>query len=635
MNSVVYAGTVVVAALLLAATGFVGTPAGSQQIEPVAFEETLETGLTGVDVRQADAADHAIPRAEVFYAQYEYVVGYYGMEALATALSEERRTEQFGQPLAVFVTDFSAAAPTLTDTGLITLRNSIRLRWIRASDAWYVVDSRARTPGGPAAVPFGNRTAATAFATQYNGSVVDWETLQTGLAARDNAPSRQSAPIERRQAWADDSVEQARQLRSRPVSVTVGEDVATLEAAIERAPPNTTVRIPPGRYETNLTVTKPLTLRGAGSDTVLTGNDNGSVLTARGESIGITSLRITGVGDVGVRQRSGDNDSAWDRKIRLVYGYGDAAIRFADAPHSLVENVTIQTPANGIVALNSPGTVVRNVTIDGSETWEDGFMSVLAMYSRMVVEDSTFHGGRDAVYTHYADGIVVRENEMTGMRYGLHEMYTSNALAVNNTMRRTDAGIIVMTRPTGNVQASNDVRESGIGIATSGTSSFTIENTLVDNRYGLSLGTSRSVYRHNTVVENDMGLRSSTMLPTNSVFENDVLANDQSVGVELGTLNIWAADGRGNYWGSVPGTDRDGDGVVDRIYRPANTVDRSARHSAGSHAIAHAPSLDAVRQFQRSLPGLRQSTVVDPAPLVSPARPDRLAQLNVTAEAQP
>jgi nitrous oxidase accessory protein NosD len=220
------------------------------------------------------------------------------------------------------------------------------------------------------------------------------------------------------------------------------------------------------------------------------------------------------------------------------------------------------------------------------------------------------------------------------MRYGFHEMYTSDALAANNTMRETDAGVIVMTRPSGNVQVGNDVRNSDIGILGVGSASYTVGNTLVDNHIGLSIGTARSVYRENTVAGNDVGIRSSTLLPTNDVFDNDVVDNDRAVSTELGTLSLWSVDGRGNYWGAVPGVDRDGDGVVDRVYRPANAVDRSAHTSPGGYALAHAPTLDALRQFQRSVPGLRKSTILDPNPLAAPVHSDRLRALNTT-EARP
>ncbi|WP_340099854.1 NosD domain-containing protein [Salinibaculum salinum] len=629
MKTVTYAGVAVVLALLLAASGFATSPAGGEQLSPVPFDETLTTGLTGVDVQQAQAAGYVVPKGQVFYSQYQYVVGYYGMEALVSGVTGSRHTEQFGQPLGVFVTDLSGTDPQLTDEGYVTLSNSVERGWARADESWFVVDTAARTPAGPTTVPFGDRDAAREFAREHDGEVVDWDGLKSRLAGR-TGESDLEPPTAERQQWANETVETAQQTRDRPTSVVVGEDAPTLAAAVEQAPANTTIELPPGRYDTNLTISKPVTLRGAGNETVLDGGDNGTVVTIRSPRVGITDLRFTGVGESNAGDMQPDNGSEWDERIRLAYGYGDAAIRMGDAHHSLVENVTIDTPSNGVVALNSTGAVVHDTEVYGAEEWQDGFMSVLPMYSRMVVEDSYFDGGRDAVYTHYADGTVVRNNEMENLRYGLHEMYTSNILAFNNTMRNTNAGIILMTRPTGNVQVGNDVRDSEIGILTVGAASYTNDNVLVNNDIGLSIGTSRSVYRANTVVDNNVGIRSSTMLPTNDVFENDVVANGQPVSASLGTLNSWAVDGRGNYWGPVPGFDRDGDGVGDRTYRPTDTVDRTAQYSAGSYTLAHAPTIQTLRQFQQSVPGLRGSTIVDPAPLTDPVNRERLETLNVT-----
>lgn len=631
MRPVTYAGGAVLLGLLVAASGFAVTPSGGDQFSPVPFDETLKTGMTGVDVQQAQASGYALPRGQIFYAQYQYVVGYYGMEGVVRSVTDRRHTDQFGQPLAVFVTDFAGTGPTLTDERYLTLSNSAARGWTRASDAYFVVDSRARTPAGPTTVPFGDRAAARNFADEHGGDVVDWETLKTRLSERGEAREL-APPTAERHEWADGAVERAKGARDRPVSVVVGEDVSTLAAAVEQAPANTTVELPPGRYDANLTVSKPITLRGAGDETVLDGGGSGTVLMATAPEVGIRSLRITGVGDVELADPSTDNGSEWDRRIRLVYGGGDAAIRLADAHHALVENVTVETSANGIVALNSTGAVVRNVSVYGSDTWEEGSMSTLAMYSRMVVEDSFFDGGRDGVYTHYSDGTVVRDNHFQNLRYGLHEMYTSNLLAANNTANGTNVGIILMTRPVGNVQVDNEIRDSDVGIVTVGAASYTNDNVVVDNDIGISIGTSRSVYRGNTVASNGVGFRSATLLPTNDVFENDVVGNDRPVDTQLGTLNAWAVDGRGNYWGDIPGVDRDGDGIVDRTYRPTNVVDTSAGHSAGSYTLAHAPTLGAIREFQRSVPGLRESTVVDPAPLARPARPGRLEQLNLSTE---
>jgi len=653
MRAVTYAGVAVLLAVLLAASGLALDPADGGELSPVPFDQTLATGLTGVDVERAEAAGHVVPRGQVFYSQYEYVVGFYGTDSLVTGASGSHHTAQFGRPLAAFVTDLSGTDPRLTDEGYVTLPDGRSPGWTRARQAWFVVGTPARTPAGSATLPFGDRSTARAFADEHGGTVLDWAEL-TARHGDDGSSGDPEPPTAERHRWADETVDRARALGDRPVStvvgtdrqavaaaadrlgrsqsaatVVVGEDVPTLAAAVDRARANTTVELLPGRYDANLTVEKPVTIRGAGVGTVLDGGGNGSVVAVRSPEVALADLRIVGVGaSNGGTPESGDG-SAWDRRIRLTYGYGDAAVRLRSSPRSLVENVSIDTPSNGIVALDSDDTVVRSVEVNGT-AGREGFMSVLPMYSRTVVEDSRFDGGRDAVYTHYADGTVVRDNRIENVRYGFHDMHTSEALVANNTIRATNTGVFVMTRPTANLLTGNDVRNSTVGISVAGSASYVTDNVLANNEVGLSVGTTRSVYRHNTVVDNDVGVRSTTLLPTNDVFRNDIVANDRPVSPGLATLEAWAVDGRGNYWGVIPGTDRDGDGVVDRRYRPTDVVDRSARNSRAAYALSRSPISQALGRFRGSVPGLRGPSIVDPDPLADPVRPERLAANNVT-----
>ncbi len=627
-----WVGLGLVIILLLAGTGFLVTPDADRSFSPVTFEDTLTTGMTGVDVRQAESRGWSVPRAQAFYAQYEYVVGYYGMEALV----EEAGTGgggTYGRPLAVFVTDYSGTSPELTAAGYVTLGNNIERGWVRASEAHFVVDSGARTPAGSAVLAFADRADAAGFADRYGGAVVDWGAVERRTGTTRPRGAVLGERVDQQQAWANRTVATTRALRDRPVSVVVGEgNTPTLEAALEQAEPNETIRLPPGTYNGSVTVTKPVTLAGAGNATVIDGGGTGSVLTVRSPRVAVTDLRVTGVGDrdLGNASAGADDDgSDWDRRVRLVYGEGDAGIRMADAHGSLVDTVTVDTPANGIVLLNSSTAAVTNVTVRGTDDWGDGFMSVLAMYSRVVVQDSSFRGGRDGVYTHYADGLVIRDNTMRGMRYGVHEMYTSDTLVANNTARETEVGVILMTRPRGNLVVDNDVRDSGRGVSVSGSTSLVAQNVLADNGLGLSVGADRSLVTHNTVVRNDAGVRDGTLLPTNDIAENDILANGRAVEVAPGSRDTWAVDGRGNYWGAIPGRDRTADGVLDRPYRPTDAVDAAAGRSAGAATVAHSPAVAAMRGFQRAVPGLRAEGAIDPAPLARPVRPEVLARLGV------
>ncbi|WP_255152015.1 NosD domain-containing protein [Halorarius halobius] len=619
------------AALLLALTGsamLVG--AGTGGYEPVPFRDTITTGLTDTAVQQVRDTNASIPRAEVFYAQYRYVVGYHGVTELTASLADPATERQLGRPLAVYVSDYTGTGVHLQADGTLAVASAPGSDpgWVRAPDAVYVVDSRARTPAGAAVVPFADPGTARAFADEYGGEVVDWATVRDRTRSAERLTEASfRADVRTRTAWADERVAAARPLLDRPVSVTVGEDAPTLAAAIAAAPPNTTVRLPPGTYAGPVTVDKPLTLRGAGNDTHVVGPGNGTVVRATTGRVAVADLAVSGVGPVGSPDPANvsANASDWDYRVQIGYGYGDAGVALVDAPDSYVRDVYVRTPADGVLARDADGSVVENLTVRGSDEWTDGFMGVMAMRSRLVVQDSTFVGGRDGVYTHLADGIVVRDSHMSSQRFGVHLMYTNDALLANNTARDDSIGLVVMTRVEGNALVGNDVRESGYGISVDGAESFVADNVVVNNREGIGSASVRSRYTGNLVADNEVGMGAGSLLPTNYVVGNDFVDNDRHAAARLGPLRVWTHEGRGNYWANAPGLDRNGDGVLDRSFRATGAVDGRVDRAAGARTLAHSPALAGVRVVRAVVPGLGETGVVDTAPLARPVDPERVA----------
>ncbi|SFK66303.1 Nitrous oxidase accessory protein NosD, contains tandem CASH domains [Halogranum rubrum] len=622
--------------LLVSMFSFVLTPVGGKELRPVPFEDTVDAGGTSVDIQRSLQEGFIIPQAEVFYSNYRYVVGYYGVRMAAAELADPGTERQFGTPLAVYVSDFSTVTPTLTDEGFIIPESGRAVGWVAADRAMYVIDSEAHIPSGPAVMPFSDRTDAEQFAETYGGDVVGWKTLQ----------SRVDTPLEHRlarfdemtasyQTWANQTVASSRGLLERPRSFTVGEDAPNVSAAIAAAPPNTTVYVPPGQYETTeLVVTKPLTIVGAGNETVIRGDGTGSVVHVRADNVAIHNLRVAGVGDIGSRSPERANQSVnWDTNIQLAYGYGDAAVVLDGSNNSVVSNVHIKTASSGIIVRESNRSVIDNVTVDGAPTPNEGFMGAILIDGRSIVQDSTFRDGRDGIYTHRADGSVIRYNRMEGGRYGVHEMYTSRTLVTRNDARDTQTGIIVMGRPTENIVIHNAVRDSVIGIVSAGGNSLYANNTIVHNRDGLRVTGDQNIFMDNVIVSNDVGIKTNEILPANWVLRNDVVGNAKSVDSQLGPLRTWTYRGIGNYWGPLPLPDRDDDGVYDRAYEPTGTVDSRLGTTSGGTTLAQSPAAATLRRVRDVVSGLRQSGVIDTAPRTVPFHPQRLADLNMNATA--
>ncbi|WP_267639860.1 NosD domain-containing protein [Haloarchaeobius amylolyticus] len=623
-----YVLAVLAGVLLVSSTVFVVDVSPSEGAAVVDFDDTITmSDMTEAELRTARDRGLSVPQAEVFYSRYRYVVGHQGIASLVTELDRDGRERQFGTPLSIYVTDYSPAELTLTEEGYVRVERGVT-RWVAVEEAHFVVNSSARRPGGAAILPFSQADDARAVADDYGGRVVDWETLrQHDFGASRLSMAAAEERIATRTAWADAAAADARQLTDRPVSVVVGQDAPTLDAAIAQAPPNTTIQVPAGEFtDVNLTVRKPVTIAGAGAnETWLVGTGNGSVLRVFDHRVAVTGLSIRGIGEAQAAPNVSVDTDRWDAQVLRAYGYAASGIEFDHAPGSYVADVYIDTPTNGVTVRYSDGTVIERVRVDGESPWREGFMSTITVHSRMLVQDSTFVGGRDGVYMHRGDGTVVRDNHFQNLRFGVHEMYSSGTLVANNTATETNIGIVVMTAPEDNVVASNHVTNSTTGLDVAGRASYVVENTVVGNDRGLDVGSYRSYFARNVVVGNDIGITASTLIPTNTVVDNDVVANDRYVLASLGPVRVWTDAGAGNYWAGAPGVDRDGDGFIDRAFHPTGPVDRHAADSPDVHVLANSPAVDLLRSQQGSVPGLRASGVVDEAPRASPVRPDAVA----------
>ncbi|WIV67247.1 NosD domain-containing protein [Natrialbaceae archaeon AArc-T1-2] len=611
--------------VVLGAAGLFVVDAESSPPEPAHFDDTVTMGLSIEDEHELEhERDVELPRVQVFYSQYRYVVGYHGVERFAAELDRDGHEERFGYPLAVYVSDYSATELTVTEEGYPEVQDGWT-RWTDATAAYYVVDSEAQSPAGETAIPFSESDSAVAFAEEHDGVVVTWEEVIEQSFEIDDAGTVRER-VESQHDDANETVADTRPLLERPESVVVGEDAETIQEAIDRAPAETTVVVPEGTYEETVEINRSMTLRGEG-DATIRGDGNSSVIRVEADRAAVTGLELTGVGDT--HQPSpdevGTDEEAWDEDIELAYGYGDAGVKFVDSTGALVEDVTVETPANGVLLRDSPDTVVRNVSVSGTDSWRDGFMGVMTMRSAAVIEESTFEAGRDGVYSHRSNGLVIRDNVMTDGRFGVHYMHTSDSLVADNEVRdQAFAGIIVMTGPERNAIVGNDVRESTDGIRMGGSDSYVADNVVVDNDLGFTTGASTSIYEGNVAAGNEIGVHASSVLPSNHVMDNAFIANDRPATASSGPLVIWAEDGSGNYWDGAIG-EVDGD-VLDRSYSPTDPVDRRLHYADGSPTIAQSPALDAIRGLEGTVSGLRAGSIVDPAPLCDPPHPDRVPE---------
>ena len=637
---------VVIAAYVVAGIfGLFALDVEGTEPEPVEFDDTVTVGLTlEEEFALGDAhGEIELPRAQVFYSQYPLVVGYYGVERFIEEQRRDGHDQQFGHPMTVYVTTYDEGPITLTQENYPTLYGD--LQWHPAEEVSFVVGSEAENPSGETLVPFADPDNADHYLDMYGGELKSWEEILEMSFDVDDADAVRERTDEQ-QADADRLVANTTSLLDREEAYVVGEDGDTVQETVDNAPAGVTVYLPEDRYQETVEIANPLTLAGE-QGTELVGDGNGTVLEIQADDVAVTGLSIEGVGDTTPgaaatddhvagghdHDHGDDDDAAWDDAIEDDYASGDAGIAVDNSTGVLIQDVSIHTPASGVMLRDSPHAVVRNVSVDGNPEYLDAHMGLVAMRSPGVVENSTFRQGLDGVYSHRSDEIVVRNNRMEQNRMGIHLMHTSQALLANNTIRdQQSTGIYVMTGPEGNGIVDNDLRGSLTGLDVGGTDTYVADNAIAENNIGIRIDATSSVLERNLVLDNGIGITTRALLPTNRVFENDFVGNVDHVGATTGPERIWTHEERGNYWeGAVGMTDGE---VLDREYRPTDDIDANLHAVDGTPTLAQSPGLDALAGVEEAVSGMRDGEIIDTAPRCGPVHEEYL-QANGWTELEP
>ncbi|WP_254863009.1 NosD domain-containing protein [Halovivax gelatinilyticus] len=604
---------------------------GSTEPEPVEFDDTVTVGLTlESQFALLDRPEVSLPRVQTFYSQYEYVVGYYGVDTYLANQGQPGHQQRFGYTRASYVTDYADTSVELSTEGYPIVERDPD--WIPAESAWYVVGSEARSPAGETIPSFGDRESAAAFAERYGGTVESWEALTDRSFERDDADDVRER-VDGQVADAEAVVAGASAHGDRPASVVVGEDVPTVQEGIDAAPANTTVVVTDGTYEETVEIDRPITLAGEGEATIR-GNENGSVVTVTHPDVGVRNLTVAGSGLNATQADTlpGPEGDHPDDGFQVNYGGADAGISAHVADGVSIVDVSIDLRANGIALRESPGAVVRNVTVEAAADADRPYAGLMALRSPGVAENVTVIGGRDPVFMYRSDGFVLRDSEVHGGVLGVHLMHTNDALIADTVLRDvSNTGIYVMTGPVGNAIVGNDVSGSDVGITIGGSESYVAENVLQHNNVGLRIEADASLYERNLLAGNGVGAHAAAVLPTNRVIENDFVANDRHATAGHGPLRIWSHDGVGNYWQGAT-TLADGDPPA-RAYSPTDPVGARMHTTDGIETLARAPAVDALAGLEASISGMQTASIADLTPTCEPNNPALLASTDWTDDA--
>ncbi len=383
--------------------------------------------------------------------------------------------------------------------------------------------------------------------------------------------------------------------------------ISPLQPAVDAARPGETIEVPPGTYDGDLFIDKPLRLVGRNRP-LLRGSGAGSVVRVRADGVTLEGFDIDGRGggDLG-RDASGVHVAARDAVIR---------------------DCRVTNALFGVYLLEAHGSTVeacRIRGIPGKDPGEKG--SGIHAYNterfRFIANEVV--DARDAIYLQNSSKGVIRGNRARDMRYGLHYMFSDDNLFEDNVFENGDAGSAIMFSERIVFRRNQFISNRGfasVGLLLQQCDDVLAESNLIaDNARGVFLeGTQRVVFRGNIIAQSDAAIVAFDSARATRFEGNSFVGNMSPLLLAGRRLD---AVFRGNYWSGHAEPDLDGDGRTERPYRLTSVFDHMRGNLTAADLYVDGFAGIALSLAETAFPVLEPFRVTEEAPLARPpALPD-------------
>ncbi len=376
----------------------------------------------------------------------------------------------------------------------------------------------------------------------------------------------------------------------------------TISSALAIAQKGDTILIYKGVYKAhNLLITKPLTIIGKGNP-VIDGESKETIFTFKTNNFSIQNLTIINVG------RSYTKDYA--------------AILVSRSKHFTIKNIKIRNLFFGILIEKSHFGVIENNNIKSESKTEAGAGNGIHMWhsSNIVVKNNDLSGLRDGIYFEFVSKSVISQNKSyNNIRYGLHFMFSNKNEYHHNVFKDNGAGVAVMFSKY--IKMHDNKFLHNWGTASYGLllkeiyDAEIINNTFQQNTIGINVeGSTRIDYKHNTFLRNGWAVKVRGACYQNIFKNNNFLYNafDLSYNSKINS-NLF----ENNYWSAYTGYDLDKNGIGDIPYRPVKLFSYVVNKTPETIVLLRSLFVDIINFSEKVSPVFTPDKLVDKSPLMT------------------
>jgi nitrous oxidase accessory protein len=392
-------------------------------------------------------------------------------------------------------------------------------------------------------------------------------------------------------------------------AVPAAADTPGLQDLIDNTPTGGVLVLDAGVHEGGVVIDHPMTLRGL-PGAIVDGGGEGTAIEVTAPDVTIDGLLIRATGDSLDRENAGISANA--PRVTIT----------DNVLEDVLFGLFLRGATDSVVARNEVGAKDLGLARrgDGIRLWESDGSAVVG---------NVVDGGRDVVLWFSSD-LTITDNVIANGRYGLHFMYSDDAVVERNHLASNSVGAFLMysrgLRLSDNVIEDN-YGPSGYGVGLKDMDGVVATgNSFVGNRVGVYLDNSPwsagewQTFSGNLFAYNRIGVEFLPSVKRNAFTANAFVDNGEQVGVVGGTDfsgNAWSVDGVGNYWSDFAGYDADGDGIGDVPHRVTSLYSSLADEHPAVRLFDGTPAARALDQAALMFPIMRpREKLTDEAPLV-------------------
>lgn len=386
-------------------------------------------------------------------------------------------------------------------------------------------------------------------------------------------------------------------------TLVVGQDAPTAQATVDLAEQGDRVVLPTGDWPGPVRVDTPLTITSEGG--VLVSQGTGHTLVIAAPHTVVDGLSVRG---------SGTDLERVDACIRLE----------PEAEGAIVRNSHLTACLFGIWVHRTPRARIEDNRVFGLEGLHNsrkGNGIHLFDATELIVRGNEVQHARDGIYVSATEKSLIEGNRASHQRYGIHYMYSYDNTIRGNVLTHNTGGIALMQSRNlvveDNIASDNKLqgilfrdaqycRIAGNVVERNGEGFFffsSLDNEIIDNR----------------LAGNEIGARIWAGTYRNVVRGNHFIGNRQQVFYVASGDQRWEGDSGGNYWSDYLGWDQDRDGRGDRPYEVDSLIAGLLYRTPAAVLLLNSPTLELLSRMQHQLPALSVPTIIDAAPLMSPA----------------